>query len=309
MSSRSSPAVATPFSRPVAVLILACLACTFAANHIAARIAFDDGTGVLLAVLCRSGLTLLVLIGILCWQRQRLQLPTGTRGWQLLLGLLIATQSLTLYSAVARIPVALALLVANVFPILLALLTWALGGSAPGRRTSLLMALILFGLVLALDVPARLSAEASPSSDWLLGVLLAFCAASAFAGALWVTDHKLADVRGALRSMLTMSVVFASMLVVGISDLLPGALSLPASTSGWLGLAALAVLYGTAFSLLFILFPRLNMAQNTPVMNIEPIASLALGWLILGQMLGGLQMVGGAIVVTGIVLLSLRRAS
>src|SRR5690606_41999108 len=72
-----------------------------------------------LPILCRSGLTLLVLIGILCWQRQRLQLPGGTRGWQLLLGLLIATQSLTLYSAVARIPVALALLVANVFPILL----------------------------------------------------------------------------------------------------------------------------------------------------------------------------------------------
>ena len=308
MSSPSIPVVAPRvFSRPVAVLSLAALACSFAANHIAARIAFDDGAGVLLAILCRSGLTLLVLLGILAWQRQALRLPSGTWHWQLLLGLLIATQSLCLYSAVARIPVALALLVANVFPILLALLTWALGGTAPGRRTSLLMGLILVGLVLALDVPAHLGAEGPVNDTWLFGVLLAFCGASAFAGALWVTDHKLGEVRGALRSMLTMLSVFVAMALLGASDLLSGGLSLPGHASGWLALAALAVLYGTAFSLLFILFPRLDMAHNTPVLNIEPVASLLFGWLILGQMLGGVQLLGGAIVLTGIVLLSLRR--
>ncbi|MGF6396278.1 EamA family transporter [Pseudomonas plecoglossicida] len=295
------------FPRRLAVALLALLACSFAGNHIAARIAFDDDTGVLLAILCRSGITFLVLASLVLWQRQPLSLPAGTRRWQLLLGLLIATQSLCLYSAVARIPVALALLVGNTFPMLLALLTWVLGGPRPNGRTVLFMGLILCGLVLALDVPAHLAGEANP--HWLLGVSLAFCAACVFACALWITDHKLATVRGPVRSLLTLLIVFASMLVAGASGVMPAGLALPASGIGWIALASLVVLYGVAFTLLFVCVPRLNMAQNAPVMNVEPIATLLLGWALLDQRLSTWQLVGGAVVVCGIVLLTYRRAS
>ncbi|MCP5854573.1 DMT family transporter, partial [Klebsiella pneumoniae] len=60
---------------------------------------------------------------------------------------------------------------------------------------------------------------------------------------------------------------------------------------------------------LFVCVPRLNMAQNAPVMNIEPIATLLLGWALLDQRLGTWQLVGAAVVVCGIVLLTYRRAS
>lgn len=298
---------APPFPRPLAVLILASLACAFAGNHVAARVAFDDGTGVLLAILCRSGATTLALFAIVLWQRQGFRLPAGSGRWQLLLGLLIAVQSLCLYSAVARIPVALALLVANVFPILLALLTWLLGGPAPTRRTASLMGLILIGLFLALDVPSRLASSEAAGPHWWLGVGLAFCAASVFAAALWITDHKLAAVRGSLRSLLSMLVVFSVTSLAGASGALPGGLQTPAHTSGWLALATLALLYGVGFSVLFVSVPRLNMPKNAPVMNIEPVATLLLGWLVLGQMLSPIQLVGGAVVVLGIVLLTYRR--
>ncbi|MEE1920969.1 DMT family transporter [Pseudomonas sp. 148P] len=301
-------AVPAPFPRKLAIALLALLACSFAGNHIAARFAFDDGTGVLLAILCRSGITLLVLAGLLAWQRQPLALPAGTLRWQLLLGLLIATQSLCLYSAVARIPVALALLVGNTFPMLLALLSWALGGPRPTGRTVLFMGLILCGLVLALDVPARLADSSSANPHWTLGVSLAFCAACAFACALWITDHKLAALRGPVRSLLTLVIVFSSMLLAGMSGVMPAGLSAPGSGTGWLALASLVVLYGVAFTLLFVCVPRLNMAQNAPVMNIEPIATLLLGWALLDQHLSGLQLLGGAVVVAGIVLLTWRRS-
>lgn len=300
-------ASASLFPRKLAVALLALLACSFAGNHIAARIAFDDDTGVLLAILCRSGITLLVLASLVLWQRQPLSLPSGTRRWQLLLGLLIATQSLCLYSAVARIPVALALLVGNTFPMLLALLTWALGGARPSGRTVLFMGLILCGLVLALDVPAQLGDNGEANPHWLAGVSLAFCAACVFACALWITDHKLAAVRGPVRSLLTLLIVFASMLVAGASGVMPSGLALPASGNGWAALASLVVLYGVAFTLLFVCVPRLNMAQNAPVMNVEPIATLLLGWALLDQQLSGLQLLGGAVVVCGIVLLTYRR--
>ncbi|MCF7202914.1 EamA family transporter [Pseudomonas oligotrophica] len=299
----ASPA---PLPRHLAVLTLLCLGCAFAGNHVAARVAFDDGAGVLLAILMRSGGTLLALAAVVAWQRQGVRLPAGSGRWQLLLGLLIAVQSLCLYSAVARIPVALALLVANVFPILLALLTWALGGSRPSARTAGLMGLILVGLLFVLDVPARLrGAEAGP--QWLLGVALAFAGACAFACALWITDHRLSQLRGSLRSLLTMAIVFGSASLAGASDLLPGGLDTPASHTGWLALGVLVLLYGTGFITLFMSVPRLDMPRNAPVMNIEPLATLVMGWLVLGQMLAPGQILGGFIVVTGIVLLTYRR--
>lgn len=297
----------TPFPRHLAVLLLALLACSFAGNHIAARIAFDNEAGVLLAILCRSGVTLLVLSALVAWQRQPLRLPPGAWRWQLLMGLLIAIQSLCLYSAVARIPVALALLAANTFPIILALLNWALGGPPPTRRTAWLMGMILFGLLFALDVPARLSASEEVSAEWLLGIGLAFCGACAFASALWLTEHKLSTLRGSLRSMLTMLIVFSSALVAGASDLLPGAVTLPAAQTGWIALGVLALLYGVGFTLLFVCMPRLDMMRNAPVMNVEPVATLLLGWVILGQVLSHTQMVGGVIVISGIVLLTYRK--
>ncbi|WP_411380004.1 EamA family transporter [Pseudomonas sp. MPB26] len=303
-----TPPAPAPFSRQVAVLILLCMGCAFAGNHIAARVAFDDGAGVLLAILLRSGGTLLVLAVLVLWQRQGLRLPPRAWRWQLLLGVLIATQSLCLYSAVARVPVALALLVGNVFPILLALLTWACGGPRPSARTALLMGLILVGLVFVLDVPGRLSSNTELGPQWLLGVSLAFCAACAFACALWITDHKLSQVRGSVRSLLTIFIVFSSVNLAGLGGALPGGLNPPTTGTGWLALATLVVLYGTGFIVLFISVPRLDMPRNAPVMNIEPLATLLMGWIVLDQMLSAGQLAGGVIVVTGIVLLTYRKA-
>jgi drug/metabolite transporter (DMT)-like permease len=203
--------------------------------------------------------------------------------------------------------VAVALLVANVFPILLALLTWATGGPRPTARTAALMGLILLGLVFVLDVPGRLASATQVGAQWWLGIALAFCAASVFACALWITDHKLSQVRGTARSLLTIFIVFSSVNLAGLTGALPGGLNLPASSTGWLALATLVVLYGTGFIVLFISVPRLDMPRNAPVMNIEPLATLLMGWIVLDQMLGAGQILGGVIVVTGIVLLTYRK--
>ncbi len=296
-----------PFPRHIAVLVLATLACSFAANHVAARIAFDHNTGLLLAMLCRAGVTLLALAGIVLWQRQSLRLSGSTWRWQILLGLLIAVQSFCIYSAVARIPVALALLVVNLSPILLALLTWALGGPRPTRQAAAIMGLILVGLVLVLDVPTRLMSSEAPDGEWLAGILFSLTAAGVFALALWVTEHKLSSMAGSVRSMLTLVLVFGASALLGATGLIPGGLGLPNATAGWIALGCLVLLYGAAFSTLFICMPRLNIARNAPVMNAEPVAGMLLGWLVLGQLLGPLQILGGLIVVGGIVLLAYRK--
>lgn len=308
MSSPSS-AMAVPVLLPrhVAVLLLAGVATLFAGNHVAARLAFDEGTGLLLAVLVRSAVALAVLIVLFMAQGKRLVLPAGARRWQLLAGLMVAVQSLCLYSAVARIPVVVALLLMNTFPIQLALLTWALGGPRPTLRAALIMAVILAGLVVVLDVPTLVASPQALGEEWLTGVAFGLGAAAAFSFALWITEHRLAEVGSTLRSLLTMLTVLVAMLLAGAMSLVPGGMALPASATGWAGLVSLAVLYSVAFSVLFISVPRLEMARNAPVMNVEPVASLALGYLVLGQMLSGIQLIGGGIVLGGIVLLSLSR--
>lgn len=292
------------FPRPIAIALIMGVACAFAANHVAARFAFDHGTGLLLAVLLRAGATLLVLGCLVWWQRETLRLPPGTAGWQLLLGLLIAVQSLCLYSAVARIPVALALLISNTFPILLALITWVLGGQPPSKRTSAIMGVCLVGLVLVLDLPTRLADVDGSDPHWWAGVGFAIVAATVFACGLWITDHKLKGLRGPVRSFLTMAIVVSGIALAGVAGLVPGGMSWPQGTAGWFGLASLMVLYGVAFSVLFVTLPRLNMAENAPVMNIEPVASLLLGWAVLGQTLAPIQLAGGAVVLSGIVWLA-----
>lgn len=314
-AARHDPSPVTPnaapalFPRQIAVMTLALVACSFAGNHVAARLAFENGTGLLLAVLCRSGVALLILISIVTMQRHSIRLPRRLGRWQLLLGLMITIQSLCLYSAVARVPVALALLTANTFPIILALLTWGLGGARPTLKSAALMLFILSGLVLALDLPGILGGGIAVTDEWWLGIVFALMAATALSVAFWVTDHKLAALNGSVRSMFTMVVVFIAMIMAGIGDVLPGGMATPQALPGWIGLAVLVTLYGIAFSVLFITVPRLDMARNAPVMNVEPIATLLFGWVVLDQMISPIQMVGGLIVVSGIVILTLRKSA
>ncbi|MFC5696019.1 EamA family transporter [Pseudomonas sp. GCM10022186] len=295
------------FPRHIAVLLLAALACAFAGNHIAARIAFDDGAGLLLAILCRSGVTMLALGILVLWRRESLRLGAGVLGWQILVGCLIGLQSFCIYSAVARIPVGLALLVVNLAPVFLAVFTYVLGGPAPTRRAAFLMLVILCGLLIALDVPTILADKGAPDQRWLEGVLFSLVGAAVFAAAMWVSDNRLSRMAGTVRSMLTMALVFLLASMAGIAGVVPGGLALPETLGGGIALVFLVAFYGAAFSTLFICMPRLDIARNAPVMNVEPVAGLLFGWLVLDQRLSGLQVFGGAMVVAGIVLLAHRR--
>ncbi|WP_252106562.1 MULTISPECIES: DMT family transporter [unclassified Halomonas] len=297
----------SPLPRHLAIALLVTVACMFAANHVSARLAFDNGTGLLLAILTRSGVACSILLTLVILKRKRLWLPRRTWPWQLMVGALITVQSLALYSAVARLPVVIALLLTNTFPIQLALLTWLLGGPRPTFRQCVIMGIILLGLLVVLDIPAWLIQAEALGSDWTLGIGFGLLSAFVFASALWVTEHRLSGVGSTLRSLLTMQTVFIAMLAGAALGVVPGGMDLPENSQGWTGLVLLAFLYGAGFSTLLICVPRLDMARNAPVMNIEPVASLVFGYFVLGQTLGPVQLLGGAVVVGGIVILSLSK--
>ena len=278
------------------MLALLAIATTFGSNHIAARVAFDHGASVTTAVAIRSAFTALFLLGLMRFSGVPLALSRVALPRALSIGLLIAVQSFCLYSAVALIPVALALLAFNTFPMLIALLTWASGGERPRTPALIAMPIALAGLALALDVFGK---PVDPAGiAWALG------AAVTFSAAMLLTTRWLKDVDGRLRTFVMMSVTAVVVLVAGFAA---DAFAFPKAPAGWVGIALLTVLYGAAITAVFIVLPLLGPANYAVVLNFEPIAALFLGWAILDQGVSPLQLVGAVLVIGAITLPALRR--
>jgi drug/metabolite transporter (DMT)-like permease len=290
----------TPLPRWLGIAILLVIAVTFGLNHIAARVAFDHGASVVAGVVFRSGATALAVLGLLLALRVPLAVPAPTAGRALVIGLVVAVQSYCIYAAVARLPVALALLTFNTYPMLFAFMAWAGGLGRPSLRTFLAMLAALFGLALALDI-ARSSGELGARwSEIGTGVAYATGASLSFALVLFLNARWLHGLDGRLRSLLAMAGCCAAALAGALAT---GTLVLPADGTGWLGLALLTLFYGSAITALFVVQPRMRAASDIGVLNFEPVALMFLAWAILGQGLAPQQIAGALVVIGAIVAL------
>ena len=155
------------------------IALMMGANHVAARVAFDHGVDVVTAVSFRSGVTALVVGALLVAYRVPLRLDARHRRALPGIGVLIAVQSLCLYSAVARLPVALALLAFNTYPLWTALWARLVYKHRAERRALLAMPVMLFGLALALDVFGAASGLGAAGQWKQIGAGVAFALAAA----------------------------------------------------------------------------------------------------------------------------------
>jgi drug/metabolite transporter (DMT)-like permease len=286
--------------------MLLLLACMFGGNHVAARIALDHGVDVVTAVAVRSLVTAAVVAAIVMLNRLPLRLSRRQLKVMPLIGLLVSIQSYCLYSAVARIPVGLALLAFNTYPLWTALAAWSIYRHRPERAMLVAMPVILFGLALALDVAGAASGLGARSHWGQIGggVAFALVAAATFGLVLALTQHEVADLDGRLRTALTMGMVGVLALIATIAQ---GGAHWPDASAGWWGLAALTLLYGTAFTIMFTLLPRLGVVGSSPILNVEPVAALLMAWLLLGQSIAPIQVVGALLVVGAVMALGLRR--
>ena len=283
------------------------IALMMGANHVSARIAFNNGVDVATAVVFRSFVTAGVVTGLLLAARVPLVATSRHKRFLLIIGLLIGVQSLCLYSAVARLPVALALLAFNTYPLWTALWDGLLYQRRPERAMLQAMPVILVGLGLALDVLGAASGLGA-AGQWArigAGVAFALAAAATFGLALVLTQHETTGLDGRLR---TASTMLLAGLVASTMVASQGGFHLPTATAGWWGLGALTFLYGTAFTIMFTVLPKLGVAGNSAIMNVEPVFALVLAWLILGQTIAPVQVVGALLVVGAVMLLGLRKS-
>ena len=276
------------------------------ANHVAARFAFNNGVDVITAVSFRSALTALV-VGLILWQQKvQIQISARHKKYLPIIGGLIAVQSVCLYSSVAKLPVALALLAFNTYPLSTAFWARVLYKHQPEKAILWSMPLILLGLALALDVLGAASGlgAAEHWSQIGAGVAFALAASATFGLALVYTQHETADLDGRVRTFSSLSLVGVLAIAVALSQ---GGFQLPNAIAGWWGLGLLTFLYGTAFTIMFTVLPRLGVVGNSAIMNVEPVFALTLAWALLDQAIAPIQLVGAALVVGTVMWLGLRK--
>jgi drug/metabolite transporter (DMT)-like permease len=302
MSSRSAVAPALSGAAFATLLLIALL---MGANHVAARVAFDHGVDVTTAVAFRSCITTLVVGLLMIVQGVPVRLTARHRRALPAIGVIVAVQSLCLYSAVARLPVALALLAFNTYPLWTALWARVFFAHRPERRVVVAMPVMLVGLALALDVLGAASGLGA-TAQWArigLGVAFALAAAASFGMALVLTQHEAGDLDGRIRTVSTMGIVAVLALAGGAVQ----GLHFPDAAAGWWGLVALTLLYGTGITILFTVLPRLGVVGNSAIMNVEPVFALVLAWLVLGQSIAPSQVLGALLVVATVMWLGLGR--
>jgi len=299
MTEKSKALSTTAFATLLLVALM------MGANHVSARFAFNNGVDVVTAVSFRSAVTALV-VGLILWQQKvQIQIQTQHQKYLLIIGGLIAVQSVCLYSSVARLPVALALLAFNTYPLSTAFWARVLYKHQPEKAVIWSMPLILFGLALALDVLGAASGLGA-AEHWAqigTGVAFALAASATFGLALIYTQHETAGLDGRLRTFSTMTLVGILAIAVAISQ---GGFHMPQAPAGWWGLGMLTFLYGTAFTILFTVLPKLGVVGNSAIMNVEPVFALMLAWALLDQAIAPIQLVGAALVVGTVMWLGLR---
>ena len=263
----------------------------------------DEGWSLGAALLIRMGISGLLLSPalIVAIVRERSFLR---RHGLLILGFgltAVAGCQLLFFSAMQRMPVAIALLIQYLAPVLLVGLAWVRTRRAPSRLVLIGSAVAVIGLVLVVDI-------AGAHFD-LIGTLLALGAAVCV-GAYFLISERAGDdlppLALAAGGLLTGAVVMAVLCVTGILpfaapavDVVLGGMVLPALVP-MLWVAGVATTIGYAFGVMAV--PRIGSRVASFVGLSEVLFALGFAWLLLGEVPAPIQFVGGALILVGVVL-------
>jgi drug/metabolite transporter (DMT)-like permease len=267
----------------------------------------DNGWSPAALVLCRiviGGLVLVVPAAVAL--RGRWHLLRANAGLIVAYGLVaVAGCQLAYFSAVDRLPVAIALLIEYTAPVAVIAWLWARHRQRPTRLTVAGAAIAGAGLSLVLDV---FSAGAVDGLGVVWG-LLAMVGCAVFFVLSAGEDNGLPPI-----------VLAASGLVVGALALLVagllGVVTLSASTAGtpyrgllvpwWLPLLGLGVVTAAVGYVAGILASRgLGARMASFAALLEVLFAVVFAWVLLGQLPRAVQLVGGVLVLAGVVLVKL----
>ena len=282
-----SPVARSPFAGIVLCLIAAM---SFACNTALASVAYHHGATPLSVLTYRIALAVIALFVVLKILKVPVRLPPRQRNTALALGVILGAYSYGLLGAVSYMPVALAVLTFYLYPLFVGLASWALGREKMTFALGGALVVAFIGLSLALDLGG--------------GTLNAVGFAHALGGAILITVLVLLNARmvgsGDSRPV-SLHMLFTGFLSYLACDIVLGTYPLPVDTTGWIAFLCVGIFYSFSIVAMFVAISWIGTVRTALIMNLEPITSVFLGTVILGQPMSATQLLGAAIVVGAIV--------
>ena len=272
------------------ILLGVAVATSFAANSTLARLAYDAGSNALSVLTVRTGVALLALYLLVSLKRVPIALPRRQRIGALVLGIPLGVYSYGLLGGIEHMPVALVVITFYTYPFIVALGSWLLGRERITFTTLAALVVAFVGLTLALDF----------TSDEVntIGISMALGAAFVFAIVLLFSDR----VRGKGDSRpITLHMLLAAFFVYLAACAITGLFALPRAPSGWIGFIGTPLFYSFSIITLFVVITIIGPVRAALTLNVEPVGSVILGYLILDQRLGPVSILGIALVVAAVV--------
>ncbi len=203
------------------------------------------------------------------------------------------------FAALDRIDASVVVLLVYTFPAMVAVAAVSLGRERMDARRVVALTLASGGL--ALVVAGSGAGAIEPA-----GAGLGLAAAVVYSGYILVSDGIVARVRPDVLTALVCTGA-ALPLTLGsalIGELRPGELT----AAGWGWIACLAVVSTVAaIGLFFAGLRRVGPTTASILATVEPLATVVLAWLVFGETLGPVQLVGGGLVLAAVLAVNARR--
>jgi len=255
------------------------------------------------ALLVRMGVAGLVLSPALVRAMMR-QRGFLARHWRLIVafGLMpVLGCQLFFFSAMQRMPVAVALLIQYLAPVMLVAAVWARTRRAPSALVLWGSAVAMLGLVLVVDI--------SGASFDLIGTLFALAAAVCVCAYFLISERAgddLPPLALAASGLLTGAIVMGVLCLSGVMPFRAPAVDVVLAgveVPWWMPLlwvAAIATTVGYALGVMAV--PRIGSRVASFVGLSEVLFALMFAWIFLSEVPAPVQFVGGALILVGVVL-------
>ena len=216
-----------------------------------------------------------------------------------LIGLFMAGYSGAFYMGLEYMPVGLTVLTFYTYPLITGLFGWLTGKERFGLSGAIALPTAFVGLLLALDV--------SGGSFSLAGAAWAMLGSIGFSAVL-ILSALLLPKRADTRPRTCLMLATASIVTI-VATFGSGEVWFPMSAPGWAALLGSALCYAVGMTSILFAAATLGATRVAVVMNVEPLASLVLTFLILGERLRPIQLIGALLVIGAIFLFRPRRAA
>lgn len=243
---------------------------------------------------CLFGLPILAAVAL----RERGRygpLPRRTIGIAVVAGVFFAGDLTFWHHAIEAVGAGLATVLANLQVLVVGLVAWVLFGEQPSRTTLVAVPVVLAGVVLISGVVGSGAYGVDPALGVVLGLLTALC----YSGYLLVIRRGGRDLRRpagpvAVSTASTAVVAIVAGALYGDLDPTPGAASL-----AWLALLGITA-QSLGYLLISLSLPRLPAVITSIILLAQPVVTLGLAMVLLGERPSPWQLAGVVLVIGGI---------